>query len=90
MSLEKEILDLALISERIDMSKGVSVLEVDTNMIPEIDGIALIVPEDNNEDRIILNPFYYGGNLEIRTRVLKMPAKKYNKGDIVAKLVVLK
>lgn len=90
MSLEKEVHELRLKSETVDMSKGVSILEVDTNMIPEIEGIALIVPEENNEDRVILNPYYYGGHLQVRTRVLKMPAKKYNKGEVVAKLVVLK
>lgn len=90
MSIEKEILDLVLLDEKVNIHKGISILQVDTNMIPEIEGIALIVPEDKNEDRVILNPYYYGGHLEIRTRVLKMPAKKYNKGDVVAKLVVLK
>jgi hypothetical protein len=80
--------ELKLVSETLDVSKGISILEVDTSEIPE-DTKGIILSENTNEDRIILNQIYNGSGSSyiLRTRVLKMPARKYNKGEVVAKLV---
>lgn len=80
--------ELKLVSETLDVAKGIQILEVDTSSLPEgITGI--ILSENTNEDRIILNQIYNGSGATyvLRTRVLRMPAKKYNKGEVVAKLI---
>lgn len=52
--------------------------------------IGILTPEENNTDKIILNPLYKGGELLVKMRVISLPAKMYKEGDKIANLLIVR
>lgn len=73
-------------SEKLDLKTGLIMFSVSSDE-PIKPGV--VVPEDDNVDKLIMNPLYVGGELLVKMRVLSTPARKYEVGDKIASLVVL-
>lgn len=86
MSSVKTI-DICCEKETVDMAKGFSVFTTNIDLDENVRGI--ILPEEDNVNRLILNPYYQGGKLVIKTRVVGPVPKRYKPGDKIGTLVLL-
>lgn len=80
-------LDVINKKENVNLIKGI--IEFDTNIeLP--DGVeALIVPNEENEDKVILNPYYKGGKLKLKMKIVGSAPSKFKVGEKIATLVLL-
>ena len=74
-----------MIEESVDSIKQILTIKTDLKEV----GPAVLVPVEDNDDKVILNSYHTGGDVVVKMKVITFPAKKFNKGDKIAYAVLL-
>lgn len=83
------IYNLIATKEIFDPKTGVVTYEVRADGFGEPDkGIIVLGPLSLDRDMLILNPVYTGGDIVVKMKPFRFPAKKYAVDEVVAQLVV--
>lgn len=85
------VYDLIATEEHFDMKTGLITYKVKTRdgqAATRLHGLIVLGPLGADRDMAIMNPVYNGGELEVKMRPLRTPAKKYKIEEVVAQLVV--
>lgn len=73
--------------ESANLIKGIIVFDTNINLDEGILGIVL--PVEDNDDKVILNPYYKGGELKLRMKIVSSAPNRFEIGDKIATLVLL-
>lgn len=89
MAEKRNVIEIFNKEESLDLKSGV--ISFKTGLVdvlsPGQSGVLAI--EGDNMDKIILNPFYDGGELVVKMRIIATPAKRYKVGDKIANLLIV-
>lgn len=79
---------LKIVSETIDVKKGTITYQTDTDT-GDAKGIIVLNDESGDHDMLLTRQIHQGGPVVLLTRPFKLPAKKYNVGEVMAHLLLL-
>ena len=81
------VIPIIMEKEEIDRVKHISTFTTKTT----VGARGIIVPVDENEDKVILNPYHEGSEEEVvvKMKIVSAPAKRFKEGDHIANLVLL-
>jgi hypothetical protein len=83
------VYDLIATNEHLDAKTGLVTYTVRAEGFGEPDqGLIVLGPLASERDMTIMNPVYISGPIEVKMKPLRVPAKKYAVGEVVAQLVV--
>lgn len=77
-------ISLTATAEEIDIKKNVVTYRTDIEAGP---GLIVLSDTDGEHDMMVINQIHEGGVVSVAMKPVKVPARKYKVGDIVAKLV---
>lgn len=80
-----KLIPVKAISESFNIKNNTLTYETDTVAAP---GVLLQSDSDGEKDMIIVNQIHNGGSVTVKMKPFRMPAKKYNVGDVVAILML--
>ena len=86
----KSVIEVIKKDEKVDFSSGVVTFSTGLTDVLEPGEIGILVSEENNTDKVILNPLYMGGELVVKMKIISTPARKYKDGEKIANLLIVR
>jgi hypothetical protein len=83
------VYNLIATEEHFDAKSGLITYKVSVEGSDQpVSGLIVLGPLGDTRDMVIMNGYYSGGELVVKMRPIKTPAKKYKVNEVVAQLVV--
>ena len=80
-------LDVINQKETANLIKGIVIFDTNVELPEGVTG--LVVPNEDNEDKVILNPMYKGGSLQVKMKIVGNTPNRFDVGEKIATLVLL-
>ena len=87
---KKSVIEIIKKKEYVDPVTGVITFVTGLSDLVEDGEVGLLMPENSNTDKIIVNPLYTGGELEVKMKIISTPARRYKEGEKIADLLVVR